>query len=441
MSHLLASALAMKTVLMISLPLTFFPCNQTLSPVFSTHLNTLHLTFAEQQSLQLTLKRFPHNRFDKSLRAWDAADEYLLSHLVDNADLSELTTVAVVNDSFGALSCALLALMPNINVHIYTDSHMSSCAIQHNLAANQLEPHRLTVMSSLELHAIDQQAYNIVLVKVPRTLAYLEYIVDCVCRLRAKQQTTIVAAGMVKLVTSSCLKLFDKYFSDTRTSLAKKKARLIFADTPNTPLPTLAPTHVVEDRCIPFSLHNYPNVFCREQIDIGARFILEHLPLLNEQQTIIDLGCGNGILGISLLVQASKQQLKVKVIFVDESHMALASAKASLDTACEQGLVAEHLAEQAQFKLDHCLQDYLSNKDAERCDTIVCNPPFHQQNAVLDDIAWTMFEHSKRALKLGGELLVVGNRHLDHKRKLAKLFGGSSVVANNNKFILLSAKK
>ena len=39
---------------------------------------------------------------------------------------------------------------------------------------------------------------------------------------------------------------------------------------------------------------NHANVFSREQLDIGASFLLEHIPVCAPDQRAIDLGCGNG---------------------------------------------------------------------------------------------------------------------------------------------------
>ena len=72
---------------------------------------------------------------------------------------------------------------------------------------------------------------------------------------------------------------------------------------------------------------------------------------------------------------------------------------------------------------------------------ILCNPPFHQQHAITDHIAWQMFNDARRSLKYGGELYVVGNRHLDYFRKLKRAFGNCTTIATNNKFVVLKATK
>ena len=89
-----------------------------------------------------------------------------------------------------------------------------------------------------------------------------------------------------------------------------------------------------------------------------------------------------------------------------------------------------------KFIVTNCLDSF-----DQKVDIILCNPPFHQQHGVTDHIAAQMFKDSKRVLKDGGELRVIGNRHLDYPLKLKKLFAGIKVIASNQKFSVLSAVK
>ncbi len=74
-------------------------------------------------------------------------------------------------------------------------------------------------------------------------------------------------------------------------------------------------------------------------------------------------------------------------------------------------------------------------------DLVLCNPPFHQQQVVGDFLAWRMFLQARDALAAGGELWIVGNRHLGYHAKLKRLFRGVEQVAANPKFVILKAGK
>jgi 16S rRNA (guanine1207-N2)-methyltransferase len=52
-----------------------------------------------------------------------------------------------------------------------------------------------------------------------------------------------------------------------------------------------------------------------------------------------------------------------------------------------------------------------------------------------------MFVESRDALRSGGELRVVGNRHLDYPAKLKRLFGNCDVIASDRKFMVLRSTK
>lgn len=52
-----------------------------------------------------------------------------------------------------------------------------------------------------------------------------------------------------------------------------------------------------------------------------------------------------------------------------------------------------------------------------------------------------MFHHSRRYLKINGELYIVANRHLDYFHKLKKIFGNCVTIETNTKFVILKAVK
>ena len=85
--------------------------------------------------------------------------------------------------------------------------------------------------------------------------------------------------------------------------------------------------------------------------------------------------------------------------------------------------------------------DGLELRNADSADLVLCNPPFHQQHVLGDQVARSMFEGSKRCLVRGGELRVVANRHLDYARVLKQLFANCRTIASNRKFVVMKAVK
>lgn len=366
---------------------------------------------------ELLLHRYPRYT-QHNLQAWEAADEYLINELHNDAIAAD-GPVLILNDSFGALTLALHQFRP----YSLTDSLLSERAWAENAEHNQL-PADWYALSSLAAWPLTAQAPSLVVMKLPKTNAMLEYQLAQLSQIVAPT-TRVIAAAKAKDIHSSTLALFERHLGPTRTSLAWKKARLVFC----TPDPALAASHLPAPLAWPlegtdFTIHNHANVFARAKLDIGARLFLENLPT-QQSGHIIDLGCGNGILGLMAL----ELNPDAEVTFTDESYMALASAELNVTENMPTAI------DRCHFIVNNCLDGVA----ADSIDIILCNPPFHQQHAITDHIAWQMFVDAKRVLRAGGELWVVANRHLDYHHKLVRLFGNQTVVASNSKFVILKA--
>jgi 16S rRNA (guanine1207-N2)-methyltransferase len=390
---------------------------------FSTHVVTSRVnTPPTDNTLQVpqgafTLARLPPRK-GELLRAWDAADEYLLNMLAQQSLPRVDSRVLVVNDSFGALAVALSRWRPLS----LSDSWLCHAATQHNLQANGVDVAAVTLLDSLSLPDESFAPLDLVLIKVPKTLALLE---DEMIRLapRMHAQTQVIVAGMVKSMPSSVWQLLERLWGPTTTALAVKKAKLIFV-TP-TRLASVGPSPYPV--CYPlegttYRICNHANVFSRDSLDIGTRLFLQHLPQGLGAREVIDLGCGNGVVGLI----AAERNPQATLHFIDESFMAIASARENFI----QNLGA---AREAHFHVGDALSDFASHS----ADLILCNPPFHQGSAVGDQIARRMFQQSQRVLRKGGELWVIGNRHLGYHQTLKKIFGNSELVASNAKFVIL----
>ena len=360
----------------------------------------------------LTLNRYPANAADPTLQAWDSADEYLLQQSLPDGP------VLVMNDNFGALACAL---QPR-EVWQVSDSWISQQATLHNFATNDLAVGNVRFLDSL---APLPQGMVAVVIKIPKTLALLEHQLQAL-REVITADTVIIAAAKAKDIHRSTLELFEKWVGETTTSLAWKKSRLVFAKL--TAEPPTASSGLLSWPLdgTSYTVHNHANVFARQSLDIGARLFLQHLPSQLEGE-IVDLGCGNGVVGLLAL----EQNPEAKVHFVDESWMAVASSQLNVEKNLPTDLA------RCEFTVNNSLSGFIGGS----LQAVLCNPPFHQQSVITDHIAWQMFRDAKRCLGYGGELRVVGNRHLDYHRKLKKLFGNCQLIASDARFVVLRAVK
>ncbi|WP_031079994.1 methyltransferase [Streptomyces sp. NRRL S-118] len=396
------------------------------------------------------LARFPEDPRDP-LRAWDAADDYLLRHLAeahpawlppgrqDPADAPAGTgsagtapagtapagTVAVVGDRWGALVTSLARLRP---VQI-TDSYLTREATRANLARNGVDASSVQLLTTRDT---PPGRVDVLLVRVPKSLALLE---DQLHRITPAVHpgTVVVGTGMVKEIHTSTLRLFERIIGPTRTSLAVRKARLVLAtpdpDLPRTPspwphryaLPADAPGAVAGRTVV-----NHAGIFCADRLDVGTRFFLRHLPTGLAGSRVVDLGCGNGVVGLAVSLAAPDAEL----LLVDESYQAVASAEETFRTSAAPGTTAEFL-----------VGDGLDGVPAGSVDVVLNNPPFHSHQATTDRTARRMFTGARHALRRGGELWVIGNRHLGYHVTLRRIFGNCDVVASDPKFVVLRATK
>ena len=389
------------------------------------------------------LNRFPL-RQNESLQAWDAADEYLLNTIAlntladedPNASAAKGRPVLVVNDQFGALAIAFREQ----DISSWGDSLVAHQGAMANFKRNGFDTVPRCIPATEPLSGV----FGLVLIKVPKTLALLEHQLAGLAG-HIDADSVVIAAGMVKSVHISTLALFEKYLGPTKTSRAKKKARLVLPQldtviagaSPGSPYPShyiWEPPGLESD----IEMCNHANVFAREQLDIGARAMLSVVDQLPASRHIIDLGCGNGVLGIA----AKISQPQARLSFVDESYMALASAQTNWPLALDKAPLestAESTSEPApaEFIANDCLRDL----ELGETDLVICNPPFHQGQAMGDHIAWRMFKQSHDCLQPGGQLWVVGNKHLQYNAKLKRLFGNCQEKTSNKKFVVYAAIK
>ncbi|MFE9741992.1 methyltransferase [Streptomyces sp. NPDC006477] len=372
-----------------------------------------------------TLTRFPEDPRDQ-LRAWDAADEYLLGHLAESGtDLSG--TVAVLGDRWGALVTALQAAGTGELVQI-TDSYLGGRAARANLARAGAAPDAVRLLTTQDP---PPERIDVLLVRVPKSLALLE---DQLHRLApaVHEDTVIIGTGMVKEIHTSTLRLFERILGPTRTSLAVKKARLIHttADPATSPRPNPWPHRydLPADTPAPglpgLTVTNHAGVFCADRLDVGTRFFLANLPGGLGRARVADLGCGNGVVGLAIALSEPDAEL----VFTDESYQAVASAEENFRAHVGTGRKAEFL-----------VGDGLTDLPAGSVDLVLNNPPFHSHQATTDRTARRMFAEARRALRPGGELWVIGNRHLGYHVTLRRIFGNSELIASDAKFVVLRA--
>lgn len=368
----------------------------------------------------LTLGRQPYDG-DPALQAWSAADAVLARYALETAPAGDRLHV-VYNDAFGALSTLLI--QQGKTVAQVSDSCLSQRCTLWNLEANGLASESLFLLDSLTIPQGETgDSAPLVLYRLPKSHSLLEFQLHQI-RSLLPPGTVLASSAMVKDLHSSTLEIFERVLGPTVTDLAEQKARLIrttVADQfpPKNPYPS-----VFTVPSLGLKLVNHASVFSREDLDEGTRLLLHHFPKIGPgEKTIIDLGCGNGVLGLA----AARKAPEAQVYCVDESFMAVWSAR--------EGFRANELGGRGFFLAGDGLEDF----EKASADLILCNPPFHYQNAQTLEIALSMFDQARRVLRPEGELWVVANRHLGHHKSLAQRFSSVRTAALTDKFVVLKA--
>ena len=354
---------------------------------------------------------------NNSLQAWDAADQYLLSY-IHELELSAESKILIFNDRYGILACALA----NYKLNIVTDSIQSKQGIENNLKRNKIDQTNISILDSLRPLESD---FDLIIFKIPKTLSFLEYQLQSIANFPT-ENIPVIGAAMVRNIHTSTVNLFSDYLIETKTSLARKKARLILAKTGNKH-PKFTTKFPIEFKIEKnnYRIVNHANVFSGKKLDIGTRFFIENIPDFVNPAKIVDLGCGNGVLAL----HAAALYPEAQIICTDESYMAIASARETMQI---NGF-------ESAEKYQYLVCDNLMQLAEDSIDLILCNPPFHQQHSLSWEVAVGMFREANRVLAPDGEFWVVANRHLRYHISLKKFFTNVETAASNSKFVILRA--
>lgn len=171
-------------------------------------------------------------------------------------------------------------------------------------------------------------------------------------------------------------------------------------------------------------LASHPGVFGHGKLDDGTRLLLESLPksLGGVGQRLLDVGCGDGVIAAWLARRGGD------VTAVDINAFAVEATRRTLALNVLAGSVQHS-------------DIYSALDEAQRFDTIVSNPPFHQERAIDTGPAARLINDAPSRLVKGGSLTLVANAFLPYPDRLDAAFGGFEVLADNRRFRVYRAVK
>lgn len=380
---------------------------------------------------EFTLRR-PLNDPTGSLRAWDGADLLLLDRVAELAP-EPGSRMLIVGDNFGALSVALSSFSPVI----WSDSKASQHSIEGNatVAATVADAKAALRICGTAAEVVAAGPFDLVVWNVDRVTEIVADVAALFSELSVGT-TVVLAAGMDKVLPPKTAQIL-RQIGDVETHPGRKKAHLFevsvrkgFARFVALPPGKVHEVHVPEFR---LRLTSNAGVFSADRFDTGTRLLSSFVQTLADVDAsdrtvdIVDLGCGNGALGILAL----RAMPTAKVHFIDESARAVASARSNVESN-----IGAAALERSSFWHSNVFEDV----GKFSVDIVLCNPPFHHGNAMDDEVAWEMFSQSRRRLRPDGELWVVGNRHLGYHESLKRVFSEVDQIESHPKFVVLVAR-
>lgn len=356
------------------------------------------------QDKEIQLTRYPATT-DKSLRAWSNAELLVLDYIKDK----KVESIHTFNDRFGVWNCTL----NNTKVTTIWNYASQQKAIEQNLLLNKLS---IEVTYKTSLEKLDSVA--LALIKVPKSLELFEMFLQQVHK-SSNVNTEVVGGFMTKYFSASYLKIAEKYFEVVEQSQAWKKARLLILKQPKSIASYKELIHSFEWKGSEYK--QYFGVFSSGNIDIGTQFFLEHLQLKQEEQKVLDLASGNGVIARWV----TQQNSDAEVTLVDDFNLAVASSKLNIKNQ----------------KANFVCSDTLTNSEDDSFDLVLSNPPFHFEHENNIEVTLALFKDVFRVLKPNGRLVLVANTHLNYRTHLSKLFKQVEVLQQNKKFQIIACVK
>lgn len=160
-------------------------------------------------------------------------------------------------------------------------------------------------------------------------------------------------------------------------------------------------------------------VFSKKMVDFGSQLLLKCLEV-NQGETVLDVGCGYGPLGLSLA-----KAYGVQATMVDINNRALDLARQNAErNKVEATIFQSNIYEQVEDKFDH----------------VISNPPIRAGKQVVHEI----IEKSKEFLEIGGDLTIVIQKKQgapSAKSKMEDVFGNCEIVKKDKGYYILRSVK
>lgn len=155
------------------------------------------------------------------------------------------------------------------------------------------------------------------------------------------------------------------------------------------------------------SIEALPGVFSQKSLDVGTALLLKTVLKLEEKTlqkniSVLDLGCGSGVIAKTMLLQNPNLNL----IASDIDALSIESAKRNL----------------AEFKHAQVQASHVFSTISDSFDLILSNPPFHQGQKTDYSAVESLILEAKLHLKPNGKFYLVANHFLPYEELMQTQF-------------------
>lgn len=160
-------------------------------------------------------------------------------------------------------------------------------------------------------------------------------------------------------------------------------------------------------------------VFSKKMIDFGSQVLLSTLDF-SKGESVLDVGCGYGPIGLSL---SKAQGVAVTMVDVNERALELAQKNAARNQV-EAQIFSSNVYEAVEGVFDH----------------VISNPPIRAGKKVVHQVITGSVDH----LKPGGDLTIVIQKKQgapSAKAKMEETFGNCEIVKKDKGYYILRSEK